>query len=146
MLQPIPAGINDLTPYPSTGCSIILSLTEMSLSMSQNKLDRWPLIGGAAAAVAASLCCIGPLVLVMLGIGGAWAANLSLLEPYRPLLLGVAVVFLVLAWRKIYAASCMPGTLCALPQTNRVYKVLFWLVAALICLALLFPYFAPLFY
>lgn len=114
--------------------------------MSQLKLDRWPLIGGAAAAVAASLCCIGPLVLVMLGIGGAWAANLSLLEPYRPLLLGVAVVFLVLAWRKIYAASCMPGTLCALPQTNRVYKVLFWLVAALIGLALLFPYFAPLFY
>ena len=118
--------------------------------MSQLKLDRWPLIGGAAAAVAASLCCIGPLVLVMLGIGGAWAANLSLLEPYRPLLLGVAVVFLVLAWRKIYSAStvasCTPGTLCALPQTNQVYKVLFWLVAALIGLALLFPYFAPLFY
>jgi mercuric ion transport protein len=114
--------------------------------MSQNKLDRWPLIGGAAAAVAASLCCIGPLVLVMLGIGGAWAANLSLLEPYRPLLLGVAVVFLALAWRKIYAASCTPGTLCALPQTNRVYKFLFWLVATLIGLDLLFPYFAPLFY
>jgi mercuric ion transport protein len=114
--------------------------------MSQNKLDRWPLIGGAAAAVAASLCCIGPLVLVMLGIGGAWAANLSLLEPYRQLLLGVAVVFLVLAWRKIYAASCTPGTLCALPQTNRVYKFLFWLVATLIGLDLLFPYFAPFFY
>lgn len=118
--------------------------------MSQEKTGRWPLIGGAAAAVAASLCCIGPLVLVMLGIGGAWVANLAVLEPFRPYFLAVAVIFLFFAWTKIYrapaAAACTPGSLCAMPQTNRIYKALFWIVAALVALALVFPYIAPLFY
>ena len=119
--------------------------------MAQDKgSGRWPLIGGVAAAVTASLCCIGPLVLVMLGIGGAWVAHLSVLEPYRPVSLGIGVVFLILAYRKIYrtppAETCRPGSLCAMPQTNRTYKVLFWVVAALIGLAVVFPYLAPLFY
>lgn len=114
------------------------------------KSGSWPLIGGVTAAIAASLCCVGPLVLVMLGIGGAWGANLALLEPYRPLLLGIAVVFLVFAYRKIYrtpaAADCTPGSLCALPQTSRVYKTLFWMVVVVVGLASAFPYIAPLFY
>lgn len=118
--------------------------------MSQEKTVRWPLVGGVAAAVAASLCCIGPLVLVMLGIGGAWVANLAVLEPFRPYFLGLAIIFLFLAWKKIYrapaAAACTPGSLCAMPQTNRIYKVLFWNVAALVALAMVFPYIAPLFY
>ena len=119
--------------------------------MSQDKqANGWPLIGGVAAAIAASLCCVGPLVLVILGIGGAWIANLAALEPYRPFFLGIGVVFMVLAYRKIYRApaaqACTPGSLCALPQTNRVYKMLFWMVAVLMLLAIAFPYIAPLFY
>jgi len=55
-----------------------------------------------------------------------------------------------LAWRKIYrtpaAAACTPGSLCAMPQTNRVYRILFWIVAVLVGLAMAFPYIAPLFY
>ncbi|ODU30197.1 MAG: mercuric transport protein [Thiobacillus sp. SCN 62-729] len=113
--------------------------------MSQEKTGRLPLIGGVIAAIGASLCCIGPLVLVMLGIGGAWVSNLAVLEPFRPYFLG-----LFLAWRKIYrtpaAAACTPGSLCAMPQTNRVYRILFWIVAVLVGLAMAFPYIAPLFY
>lgn len=118
--------------------------------MSQEKTGRWPLIGGVTAAIAASLCCIGPLALVMLGAGGAWVANLAVLGPFRPFFLGVAVIFLFFAWRKIYrapaAVACAPGSLCAMPQTNQVYKVLFWIVAALVGLAMVSPYIAPLFY
>ena len=117
--------------------------------MSQETTGRLPLIGGVIAAVAASLCCVGPLVLVTLGIGGAWVANLAALEPFRPYFLGAAIIALFLAWKKIYrapAAACTPGFLCALPQTNRIYKVLFWVVAVLVALALIFPYLAPLFY
>mgnify|MGYP001036974833 CR=1 FL=1 len=118
--------------------------------MSQEKTGRLPLIGGVIAAVAASLCCVGPLVLVMLGIGGAWVANLAVLEPFRPYFLGAAVIALFFAWKKIYRApaivACTPGSLCAMPQTNRIYKVLFWVVALLVALALIFPYLAPQFY
>ena len=118
--------------------------------MSQQISNRWPLIGGVVAAVAASLCCVGPLVLVMLGIGGAWVSNLAVLEPLRPYFLAAAVIFLVIAGRKIYgapsAASCTPGSLCAMPQINRVYKIIFWIVTILIGLAIAFPYIAPIFY
>ncbi len=116
--------------------------------MSQEKTGRGALIGGALAAIAASACCIGPLVLVMLGVGGAWVGNLAVLEPLRPGFLGAAVLALFFAWKKIYrpAAVCTPGSLCAAPQTNRVYKLLFWIVVALVALAVVFPYLAPLFY
>ena len=111
--------------------------------------SKYSLIGGAIAAVAASLCCIGPLVLVTVGIGGAWVASLSALEPYRPIFLVIAILSLFFAYRKIYqipaGESCMPGSLCAMPQTNRLYKILLWGVAALILLALTSSYFAPLF-
>jgi mercuric ion transport protein len=93
------------------------------------KTSQATLAGGVLAALLSSLCCLGPLVLVTLGIGGAWMANLAALEPYRPLFLGVAVVCVVLAYRYIYhtpaPAECEPGTLCALPHTQRVYKRMF---------------------
>lgn len=116
----------------------------------REKSGSWPLIGGLVAAITASLCCLGPLVLVMLGISGAWIASLSRLEPYRPYALGLAIIFLVLAAKKLYAkadaAACMPNAVCALPRVNRLYKILFWTVALLIVLALVSPYIAPFFY
>lgn len=45
---------------------------------------RWSLGGALVAAVAASVCCLGPLVLLALGVSGAWASSLRALEPYRP--------------------------------------------------------------
>ena len=33
-----------------------------------------PLVAGAVAKIGASVCCVGPLVLRMLGIGGAWSS------------------------------------------------------------------------
>ena len=116
--------------------------------MPEAKNGRYALVGGGIAAVA-SLCCVGPLVLVMLGVGGAWMANLAVLEQFRPYFLGAAILALFLAWKKIYrapAAACTPGSLCAMPQTDRIYKVLLWMVAVLVVLALIFPYLAPLFH
>ncbi len=113
-------------------------------------MSRATLAGGLLAGILASACCVGPLVLVMAGVSGAWISNLTLLEPYRPVFIGLALVFMALAWRRIYrapaAAQCEPGTVCALPQTNRVYRVMFWVVSALVLLAFASPYFAPLFY
>lgn len=108
------------------------------------------LVGGAIAALLSSLCCLGPLVLVMLGVSGAWIGNLVVLEPYRPLFLGVAVVCMVFAYRHIYRApaaeTCEPGMVCARPQTHRLYKGLFWVVSTLVLFALVYPYLMPLFY
>ena len=106
------------------------------------------LAAGGVAAVLASTCCLGPLVLLTLGFSGAWIGNLTKLEPYRPFFIGAALVALYFAYRRIYrpAAECEPGEICALPQVMTAYKFIFWCVAVLALIALVFPYFAPLFY
>lgn len=116
--------------------------------MSQDKIGTGSLVAGGLAAILASACCLGPLVLVSLGLGGAWLANLSALEPLRPVFLGAATVALALAYRRIFrpAAVCQPGEVCAAPATRRVYKFLFWVVATLVVVGFAFPYVAPLFY
>lgn len=116
--------------------------------MSESTVGKGTLAAGGLAAILASSCCLGPLILVSLGFSGAWIGNLSKLEPYRPMFIGAALVAMVLAYRRIYrpAVDCQPGQVCALPQTRRLYKILFWIVAALILIALGFPYVVPLFY
>lgn len=109
---------------------------------------RGALAAGGLAAILASTCCLGPLVLVTLGFSGAWIGSLTLLEPYRPIFLGAALVALLFAYRRIFraVAGCKPGEVCAIPQVNTAYKTLFWVVVALVLLAFVFPYIAPLFY
>lgn len=109
---------------------------------------RGALLTGGLAALLASTCCLGPLVLVTLGISGAWISNLTQLEPYRPLLIGAAVLALFVAYRRIWrpVAECAPGQACALPSVNRRYKLLFGIVVALVIVALGFPLVAPWFY
>lgn len=116
--------------------------------MLQQKTGRGALIAGGLAAILASTCCLGPLVLIALGFSGAWIGNLTVLEPYRPIFIGVALVALFFAHRRIFrpVKACEPGEVCAIPQVNTVYKTLFWIVSALVLIALAFPYIAPLFY
>ena len=103
---------------------------------------------GALAAVLASTCCLGPLVLVALGLSGAWIGNLTLLEPYRPFFIAGALGALFLAGRRIFrpAQHCQPGEVCAVPKTRRIYKIAFGIVSALVIVALVYPYVAKLFY
>jgi len=116
--------------------------------MSEPQNGRGALFTGGLAALLASTCCLGPLVLITLGFSGAWIGNLTVLEPYRPLFIGVALVALFLAWRRIFrpAQTCQPGAVCAMPQVRATYKLIFWVVAALVLVALGFPYVVPFFY
>ena len=103
---------------------------------------------GGIAALLAGACCVAPLVLVSVGLGGAWLANFQLLEPYRPLFIAVALAALGFAGWRIYrpAAECAPGEVCAVPRIRRGYKIGFWIVAALLGGMVGFPYVAPLLY
>lgn len=103
---------------------------------------------GGLAALLASACCLGPLVLVALGLSGAWIGNLTLLEPYRPFLIAGALVALFFAGRRIFrpAQVCQAGEVCAVPRARRIYKILFGIVSALVLVALVYPYVARFFY
>jgi mercuric ion transport protein len=106
------------------------------------------LITGGLAAILASTCCLGPLVLVALGFSSAWIGNLTALEPYRPIFIGMALVTLFFASRRIFrpAKACQPGEVCAIPQVRATYRIIFWVAAALVLVALVFPYGFPWFY
>lgn len=120
----------------------------MEKRLSQPK-SRWSaLVAGGIAAALASTCCLGPLVLVALGFSGAWIGNLTVLEPYRPAFISTALISLFFAYRRIFrpVAVCRPGEVCAEPQVKTTYKMIFWLVVALVLVALAFPYVVPFFY
>lgn len=116
--------------------------------MASRKSGLAALLTGGLAALLASTCCLGPLVLVTLGVSGAWIGNLTAIEAYRPLFLVLSGGALFLAWRRLWrpAAACTPGRVCAAPPVKRAYEALFWLTAALVGIALPFPFVLPLFY
>ena len=99
---------------------------------------------GGVAAILASTCCLGPLILVLLGFSGAWIGSLSVLEPYRPIFLVITSVALALAASRIFrpAQTCEADGTCSTPRSRRLQKILFSIVAFLAAVAFVFPYVA----
>lgn len=102
---------------------------------------------GVLAEIGASVCCVGPLVLVLLGIGGAWVGTLVAFEPYRPTFIGVTLVFLGLAYRKLYLVpqECATDAACASPVVLRRQRLIFGIITAMTLCLLALPLAAPYF-
>ena len=102
--------------------------------------------GGVFGAIAASACCIVPLLLFSLGISGAWIGQLTALSPYQPIFLTIAVGCLGYGYWLIYRKSkiaCAEGDTCAAPLPNAVVKISLWLATALVLLAFAWPLIVP---
>ena len=102
--------------------------------------------GGIMGAVAASSCCILPLVLFSLGISGAWIGNLTALAPYQPIFVAVTFGFLGYGYWLVYwkpRVAYAGGTACARPLPNRIVKISLWAATLLVGAAIAFPYVAP---
>lgn len=87
----------------------------------------------------ASICCIGPLVLTGLGLGGLGLA--AGLTPYRPLFLGLTGVILAIAFYAAYRkrpAACADGS-CQPRPGSRGMKAGLWAVAILAAAMAAFP-------
>lgn len=103
-------------------------------------------VGGLFGALAASSCCVLPLVLFSLGIGGAWLGNLTALAPYQWIFITITLVFLAAGFYLVYrrpSRECADGEACARPLPNRLVKMALWVATALVAAAMLFPYVAP---
>jgi mercuric ion transport protein len=106
------------------------------------------LIAGILSAIGASICCVGPLVLLALGISGAWIGSLTALEPYRPIFIGLTLLFLGFAFYRLFLVrpACSLESACANPRTLKRERVAFWIVTVLALGLIAVPWFAPLFY
>lgn len=100
-------------------------------------------IGAVLAAVAASACCLGPVVFAAVG-SGALAAASTRLASVRPLFLALTLMLLGFGLYRTYRtpattacrdASCMP-------EVNRKSRVILWIATIAVVLVAAFPYYA----
>jgi len=104
-------------------------------------------VGGVLGALAASSCCIVPLVLFALGVSGAWIGNLTRLAPYQPYFIAATVGCLGYGYWLVYRSrktACADGQVCARPLPNRMVTIGLILATVLIVGALAFDFLAPL--
>ncbi len=95
------------------------------------------------AAITASLCCILPIVFVLLGAGIAGAA--AFFATWRPLLLVITFLLLALGFYFAYRKprqACEPGTACERPAVARTGRIWLWIATALVVLFAAFPYYS----
>lgn len=121
---------------------------ENDVTIEGNSADspKATLIAGLLAGLTASACCAGPFLLLILGISGSWIGNLSALEAYRPFFIVLAVVFLGLAFRRVYLLpkACASDALCATAKGKRSQQIIFWLTTLIVVLSIAFPWYGPL--
>src|SRR5436190_17748752 len=104
------------------------SIVEAKRAEQPEKKTQALAAGGLVVGLLASSCCLLPLLLLSIGISGAWIAQLTALAPYQPLFLGVAAIALGLGfWRAYRRQDCAVGALCERPAVPRTTKVLLWL-------------------
>lgn len=102
--------------------------------------------GGILGALAASTCCVVPLVLFSLGISGAWIGNLTALTAYKPFFIAITLGFLAYGYYLIYRkpkVACVDGEACARPLPNRIVKVSLWVATLLVLIAFAWPVIIP---
>jgi mercuric ion transport protein len=81
--------------------------------------------GGLLGALAASSCCILPLLLFALGVSGAWIGNFTQLAPYQPWFIAATVSCLACGYWLVHRSrrlACADDAACARPLPNRLVK------------------------
>lgn len=113
------------------------------------KSGGWLAAGALGAAALASSCCILPLLLVTLGVGGAWIGNFTALEPYKPYFLILTFAALAGGFWHVYfrrKKPCAEDSYCARPANGRITKTVLWSASVLALLTATIDLWAPYLY
>jgi mercuric ion transport protein len=104
--------------------------------------------GGLLGALLASSCCLLPMSLAALGLGGAWLGLVAPLAPWQPWFVALALACLAAGFRLAYrrpAAVCAADGSCTEAVERRPVRALLWLAALLLAGAIAFePLILPL--
>ncbi len=98
------------------------------------------------AAISTSLCCITPILAIFAGVGGI-ASAFSWLEPLRPYLIALTIIFLAVAWYKtLKPKSSEIDCDCEAEKGRFINSKAFLLLITIITVTLLaFPYYSHIF-
>lgn len=109
----------------------------------EDKIRVKTVVGSVIAAVAASACCLGPVVLSAVG-AGALGATAVRLEPLRPLFItataGLLGAGFYVSYRRTPSQQCAVGGSCA-PSAKRSARITLWVAAVIVLLLVTFPYY-----
>lgn len=113
--------------------------------MTTKKNKSW--IAGLLMAVAASLCCITP-VLAFLGGASGLASSFSWMDPYRPYLICLTIAIFAFAWYKKLKPQKQVDCDCEADNKKSFWQSKSFLAIVTIIAGLLiaFPYYAKIFY
>lgn len=118
------------------------------MDTSQNKSNKAAL-GGVVVAIAASLCCIAPVLALIAGTSGI-ATTFSWIEPFRPYLIALTVLILGLAWYLKLRSEKTAESDCGCAEDEKqsfLQSKKFLLIVTLFAgVMLAFPQFSGLFY
>ena len=106
-------------------------------------------VASVISAVLASSCCIVPLVLISLGLSGAWISKLTYLNDYQPIFVLLTISFLAAGFWQVYRKSenvCDDDAICGTTKSIRLVKSALWGATILTILSLTVGIWAPLFY
>ena len=116
---------------------------------SSPKASKGLLGTGVITAIAASLCCITPVLALISGASGI-ASSFSWMEPFRPYLIGITVLVLGFAWYQKLKPRTEEEIQCDC-ETDE--KPSFWqsrkfllIITLFAALMMAFPYYSPIFY
>ena len=106
------------------------------------------LIGtGLLTAIAASLCCITPVLALIAGTSGL-ASTFSWLEPFRPYFIGLTILVLGFAWYQKLKPKKQIDCNCETEEKPKFIqsKMFLGIVTAFAIVMLAFPYYSSIFY
>ncbi len=101
-------------------------------------------LGAVGAALLASLCCIGPVLFVTLGVSAGLASRF---EPLRPVFTILTVGLIAIGFYIVYGpraataagASCDVDGACIVPRSRKRDKIMLWIATLVALLLLTFP-------
>jgi len=117
--------------------------------MKPQKTSKGLVGAGLISAIAASLCCITPILALISGASGA-ASTFSWMEPFRPYLIGITVLVLGFAWYQKLKPRKKEEMECACEEDEKPSfwqsKLFLGIVTVFAVLMLAFPYYSHIFY
>ena len=125
-----------------------MTINQDARTTNLQRQQRLMAAGGLVGALAASSCCILPLVLFSLGVSGAWIGIFTRLAPYQPYFIAVTIGCLGYGYWLVYRSTkvaCADGDACARLLPNRLVKTGLIVASLLAVAALGFDFLAPLF-
>ncbi|MBN4084898.1 mercuric transport protein MerTP [Flavobacteriaceae bacterium AH-315-B10] len=115
--------------------------------MKSEKTSKNAAYTGLFAAIAASACCIPPVIALIAGVGGS-ASALSWMEPFRPYLIGFAIIAISYAWYNYFKLKNADDCNCEIDEKPKWYQTKGFLIgiSLFVAISIAFPYYSHIFY